>query len=83
MPVESIGPFLVNGPRDFRSISSRKHLKRLDHGVEPTDHFIRGPFDVIFHPVGNVPGTNSSRLMGSSTAAARGARISGTACTRP
>ncbi len=56
MPVESIGPFTVNGPQDQIELV-KKALKRLDDDVDPT-HFIRGPFDVIFHPVGNVPGTN-------------------------
>jgi hypothetical protein len=57
MPQENIGPFVVNGPQDQIDLV-KKALDHLDHGVS-MDHFIRGQFTVMFHPVGNVPGTNS------------------------
>jgi hypothetical protein len=57
MPMETIGPFIINGPQDQIELV-RRALTRLDPDVD-MNQFIRGQFEVIFHPVGNVPGTNT------------------------
>jgi hypothetical protein len=57
MPEQIVGPFSVDGPHDRADLVKRA-LDHLDPDVD-MNFFIRGPFEVVFHPVGNVPGTNS------------------------
>jgi hypothetical protein len=57
MPVQSVGPFSVDGPQPQIDLVKRA-LGHLDPDVD-MNFFIRGPFEVVFHPVGNVPGTNT------------------------